>query len=448
MRLVTPVLIEQTLIMFVGLVDTWLAGRYLGEDRFLAAIGLMSYVLWLLPSMFAAAAIGATAMVSRFVGAQDRPAASKVANQALLVGIALAVVVTALVSQLGSRFVLLMQLEDEAAQLAAKYLMVLIPVIPAIMVEQVGIASLRGAGDTLSGFVVMTVVNLVNVVVSASFVCLLDGSTQFKWFGLALGTAIGHGLGATLILGMLLRGRAGLRLGFAGLRPDVNIIVRLLRVGIPGGVDVLAILCCHLWFLSIINGLGTAAAAAHGLAVRIESLAYLPGTAFQVAAATMAGQYLGAGDQRRAKRGVLMACWVGGAIMAGAGLVMFFGAQPLTQLFLGNDPNLSATAATAAGLLRLVAFTMPSLALTMILTGALRGAGDTRWPLAFTFIGFLGIRIPLAYWLSRSEIQLPGVDFLITGVYGAWCAMAVDVILRSILVVVRFFQGGWKKTRV
>jgi Na+-driven multidrug efflux pump len=103
-------------------------------------------------------------------------------------------------------------------------------------------------------------------------------------------------------------------------------------------------------------------------------------------------------------------------------------------------------------LLKIVAFAQPSLALSMILTGALRGAGDTRWPLAFTFLGFLGVRIPLAYFLAWDSVPLPIVHFVLNGyglgVIGAWYAMTADVIVRSLLVLTRFLHGGWKRVRV
>ncbi len=88
---------------------------------------------------------------------------------------------------------------------------------------------------------------------------------------------------------------------------------RIARVGLPGGVDVLSVIGCQLVFLSLVNGLGTLSVAAHGVAIRLESLAYLPGSAFEVAAGTLAGQFLGAGDHRRAIRSVLSALACGSA---------------------------------------------------------------------------------------------------------------------------------------
>jgi len=102
--------------------------------------------------------------------------------------------------------------------------------------------------------------------------------------------------------------------------------------------------------------------------------------------------------------------------------------------------------------MRIVAFATPPLAVAMILTGALRGAGDTRWPLVVTFIGFLGIRIPFAYLLAWDEIHLPLFDYTIIGfglgVAGAWYAMVAEVVLRAVLIVYRFWHGGWKRIKV
>jgi Na+-driven multidrug efflux pump len=245
-------------------------------------------------------------------------------------------------------------------------------------------------------------------------------------------------------------GRAGLKWRFSLLAYDASLVRRLLRVGLPGGVDVTSVLFCHLWYVSIINAISTEAAAAHGVGVRIDSLAYLPGAAFAVAATTLAGQFLGAGDHRRAVKSVLMALFVGGGIMTMAAVWFFFGADSLARFFLGAHSG--DTADLAADLLRIVAFATPALAIAMILTGALRGAGDTRWPLVVTLIGFLGIRIPLAYYLAWDTIYVPVLDVTVDGLGGgvvaAWYAMLVETLLRAGLIALRFWHGGWKRVKV
>ncbi len=449
LRLAVPVLLEQLLVMQVGFVDIWLAGNFL-ESEHLAAMGLMSYILWLIPCVFGAVAVGATAMVARFTGAGDWSMAIRVTHQSLVIGAGVAAATTLFFSLLGHQFVAMLQLPGEAARLATVYLWILTPVIPAMMVEQVGIACLRGAGDTVSGFLAMSVVNVVNVTLSAALVTGWGPFPNLGWAGLAVGTAVGYAVAGAIILVMLLHGRAGLRVTWTGLAPDRDLIRRILRIGLPAGVDMVSIVLCHLWFLSIINSLGVLASAAHGLGVRIESIAYLPGTAFQVAAATLAGQYLGAGDYRRATRSVLTACLMGGGMMSSAGLLFFFGGRWLTAIFLG--PSAIETQALTVPLLKIVALSQPSLAIAMVLSGALRGAGDTRWPLVFTFLGFLGVRIPLAYFLAWDEVPIAWLGVTLNGyglgVIGAWYAMITDVLVRSLLVLVRFFHGGWKSIRL
>ena len=446
LRLALPALAEQLLTVLVGYTDWWLAGHYLQDAPYLAAMGLIAYVLWLLPSMFAAVAIGATALVARFVGAGQWSLAVLASNQAVTVGLVMGVLATVATAWGGPYFVYAMQLEGEAASLAIRYLWVLVPVVPAIMIEQVGIACLRGAGDTVSGFVVKTIVVAINVAVSMSLVIGWGPIPRLGWDGLAIGTAVGHGVGGLLICCLLLVGRAGLTLRVRQLWPDAMLIWRLLRIGIPGGIDTAVILTCHMAFVAIINRIGTLAAAAHGMGVTIESLAYLPGTAFQVAAMTLTGQALGARDPRRAVYSALSTFAVGGALMVAAGFVFYCAPEALTAFFTGTDD--SPTARATVPLLRIVAWAMPSLAVVMILTGALRGAGDTRWTLAISLVGFFCVRLPGACWLAWDSVPLPGTGLELPGwgwgVAGAWYAMLADNLVRSLLVVWRFAHGGWK----
>ncbi len=295
MRLVWPVLLEQLLAMLVGLSDTYLAGRYLSSSH-LAAMTSISYFMWLINSLFAIVAIGATALTARMVGAQDIRGAVRATNQSLLIGAVMAVVLTiagwwylpAAIHGLG--------LEGEPAQFAARFLELLILVLPAVMIETVGIAALRGAGDMITGLVTMGLVNVVNLGLSWTLLHGVGPIPPQGWDGIAIGTAAGHATGGLVLLAVLLRGRGEFRVHLADLRPDWSLIRRILWVGVPGGIDVLVLMVCQMGFLAMINHLGPLATAAHGVAIRIESLAYLPGSAFQLAAATLAGQYLGAGD--------------------------------------------------------------------------------------------------------------------------------------------------------
>jgi putative MATE family efflux protein len=435
-RLVWPVLAEQLLVMLVGFSDTILAGHYLLPAH-LAAMTLISYMIWFLTNLFSFVAIGAVAMTARFVGAQDWAQANRVVNQSFLLGAMLAAGFTTVGLLMGGRLAAVLQLDGESAALATRYLYCLIAVMPLMMLESVGNGCLRGAGDMITGLLTMIVVNVVNIAVSWSLLLGLGPLPEMGWDGLAIGTACGHAVGGLIPLSRLLRGRAGLRIQRSLLKPDRDLMRRILRIGVPGGVDTLSVTSCQLVFLSMVDRLGTVAAAAHGVAIRVESLAYLPGYAFQLAAATLAGQFLGARDYHRANRSVLVACATSGVLMIGVSLSFFFFPNPLVDLFLG--PNQDDVAAVAPRLLQIIAVALPTLALTQVLTGALRGAGDTRWPLVFTFIGFLIVRLPMT-WLLTQEWNW--------GIQGAWYAMAADIIVRCALITARFLTGGWKRVEV
>ena len=436
LRLALPSLAEQMLGSMVMLVDMWLAGQYLKDSPYLAAISLMAYTMWGFNSLFEFVSIGAMALVARFVGAGRRRQARLAMHQALVAGAWIALPAT-VVCWLGTpAFVRLMQLEGQAGELAVTYLRYTVPALTAIMITRIGAACLRGAGDTFGSMLVMGLVNVVNAALGMALVVGI-GTASWGWLGLAIGTTGGYVAGALAMLVMLWSGRAGLRLRLRWLKPRGDLMRRLLRIGVPGGVDVMLIIVCHLWFLSLINRFGDVAAAAHGVGVRIESLAYMPGAAFQIAAGTLAGQFLGAGNARRAGRSVLAACLTGCGLMTFVGALFFFAGEPLARIFV--DAEKQNIIHLAAHLLGIISWAIPLLGLQMILTGALRGAGDTRWPMLFSIIGFLGIRLPLTYYVF---------GYTTWGVQGAWWAMVIDLSARCAMVTWRFFHGGWKRTAV
>ncbi|MBM4005251.1 MAG: MATE family efflux transporter [Planctomycetes bacterium] len=450
LRLAMPVMAEEFLNLLVGYTDWWLTGKFLGTTEHQAAMGLIAYVLWLLPSMFSAAVIGATALIARLVGAGDLPGARRVMHQAFLVGAVLAALATAGVAFGGETFVRWMRLDASAVPLAMEYIAVLAWIVPAIMAEQVAIASLRGAGDTRTGLLAKVAVNVVNTLLCTLLVTGSCGVPKLGWKGLAIGASVGHLVGAVVLILVLLRGRAGLRFEWRELRPIASIIRRLLRVGVPGGMDVLAVVGCHLTYFAIINTLGKEATAGHGLGVQIESLAYCPGSAFQVAIATLAGQLLGAGRADEAARTVRRTSLAAVAFYSAAGAVFYFGGLPLARLFTAASNDRAAE--LAALYLSIVAISMPSLALVVVFSGALRGVGDTVWPLAVTFLGLAILRIPGACWLAWDECTISFLDLRIPGwglgVIGAWYAMVFDVFVRSGLFLGRIVHGGWKRTIV
>jgi Na+-driven multidrug efflux pump len=257
-------------------------------------------------------------------------------------------------------------------------------------------------------------------------------------------------LGGLTILAILARGRSGLRLHARLLWPNADLLRRLLRVSVPAGIDSLSLVVGQLWFLSIVNRLGDVAGGAHGIALQWEALAYLSGAAFGTAAMTLVGQNLGAGRPDRAARSGWTAFALGCGAMSFMGVVFYVLAYPMFALFC-PDPAQRPVIEAGVPVLQLVAFAMPALACSIIFTSALRGAGDTRVPVLFTWVGFLGVRIPLAYFLALPRVDLgplgawPGCGL---GLFGAWLAMFADLLVRGTFFVWRFAGGAWQGMRV
>ena len=436
-----PILVEQSLLYLVGLSDTLLAGRYLSIEH-LAAVTVGTYLLWFLGSLLTIVSVGATALVARFYGANRRPAAVRIAEQSIMLALLIGVAILGVGWIATPWLVRVLNLTGSSADAATLFLRIVLSVTPLLACTTAGIACLRGAGDTCTGMWVMVLVNAINVSLSWSLVCGFGPVPALGFPGIALGTACGEGIGGLVVLAVLARGRSGLRIGPRGMVPAWFEIRRMLRISLPAAGERLTNISCQLWFLSLINNLGPDATAAHGVAIRCEAIAFLTVTAFSVAASTLTGQYLGAGRPDLAGRSASTAWALGVLVLAALGVVLFTQARAMFELFLGGrQPQV---VALGAPVLRVVAFAFPALATIDVLSGALRGAGDTRWPWVFVLVGYLAVRLPLTYLLATPTTN-GGLGW---GLYGAWIAMFADLCVRGLLVAGRFLHGGWRLARV
>ena len=437
-RLATPVLIEQALLYLVGLSDTILTGRYLGEEH-LAAITVASYLFWFLGSLMTVVSVGATALVARLTGARQPSTANRITQQAVTLGLFLGVLVCCAGELVAPALVRALNLEGAAAADATLFLRAVLVSVPLGAIMTAGIACLHGVGDTRTGMWVMFLVNAVNVGLAWPLVRGFGPIPAFGFSGIVAGTAISEGVGGLAILAILARGRSGLRLSWAGAWPDWPECWRILRISLPASGESLTTIVCQLWFLGLINRLGATATAAHGVAIRCEALAFLTATAFSIAARTLVGQYLGAGRSDLATRAGKAAWWHGVVALALIGGLLYATAPAMFTLFLGGRQP--AVVAAGVPVLRIVAFALPFLATMNILTGALQGAGDTRWPWLIVLVGYFGLRIPLTYALTDPT-------WFALGLRGAWLAMFADLAVRGVLMAARFMHGGWRRIEV
>lgn len=441
--LALPTLAQQGLLFVTQVYDQWLAKDYTADHR--AALTTANYLYWFASSYSIVVSVGATALVGRFVGAGDWTMANRATAQTVWLAVAFGLLAS-LAAVVGLPFLLpLLNLGAVPAEIAGRYLLPLAVVFPLQLLMNGGVACLIGAGDTRTGLWVLTGVTAVNVPVAWACSSGGDPNMPDSFTGIAFGTACSYAAGGVAVLLLLLYGRSGLRLTLPNLRPDWALLYRLLRVSVPAALDSLSVACCQLAFLSIVNRLGAVEAAAHNIALRWESLGYLAGGAFAPTAMTLVSQSLGQRRPDLAERGGWLAFGMGATAMTVMGVLFFVLAEPMCRGMTKDDREVG----LAVGALRLIAFAMPAVAAWIILTAALRAAGDTRLPVLISWVGFLGVRLPLAVWFTGKmpfagwEVSGPG-----WGLYGAWVAMVTDLYVRGLLFVWRFVSGKWKTIRV
>ena len=442
-----PVFFEHILGLLVSTSDFLITGKFLAKEH-LAAVCSAGYVVWGLQSIFTFVSVGATAMTARYIGGGMPEKANRAMHQAFNIGLGLTVITLGIWLLFYPQIIAGLYLEGEASELASKYLWLVLPTIPFVMITSVGTASLRGAGNMACGLWIMIAVNAVNILVSWSLATGICGLPNLGFTGVALGTASGFIVGAIVTLVLVLRGSYGLKIHWRMFKPDFRVIRQLLWISIPAGIDMMTIIGCQLWFLGLINSLGVTASAVHGVALRVESWGFAPLNAFCMTATTLVGQFLGAKKPEMAARSTFIIMGLASVFSVCACSVYYFGAEITPYLFL--KANQTALAKACVPLLKLIAFCSAASVVMMTLSGALRGAGDTRVPMVISLIGFLFVRIVLTYVLAFDQFTAFGMTFrgLNMGVTGAWIGMTSDITVRGILLTFRFFHGGWKRIAI
>ena len=433
-KLAWPTVLTMLLQTANSFLDRFFVG-HLGSDA-LAAVGVGGQFMFLLFSVGMSLSVGTSALVARFTGAKESDQATLAANQSLWLGLIAAVLCFALTWPLRGLAVGFMHVNPHAASLCVRYLGMTLLGIPALFLMLILGSVFRGLGDTVTPLRVMVGVNIIHL---GGDWLLIFGNWGFPRMGLVGGaTALvaSQVIGAALYL-WFLRGSpvAGLvrRLGHL----DLDWARRILNIGLPALWQNLSRVLSLLFFTGVLTRSpeATAAVAALTIGLTSESVAFMPGFAFSMAAGTLTGQNLGAGNPRRAERAAWAALQQGMVVMIVMGAVFYLCAVPFSRFFT-DDPQV---VKLAVAYLRIAAISEPFLAFGMILTGALNGAGDTRAPAWAAIVTMWGIRLPLA-WLAIFPLSL--------GAVGAWWAMTISTALNGLLALALFKWGRWKHTVV
>lgn len=434
-------LLEQVLAFFVGLTDLLISGRMaVGAERvaILDAMGLGGYVGWFFNILQGAVATGVMALVARATGAQDHRLANRGLGQGLWLGLAAGVGSLVLLQVGISRLIGWVGLSPAAAVQAESFLRVLAISGPFSGAMFAVNAALRGAGDTRTPFLAMVVVNLVNMAMSWTLVFGPAPLGGHGVAGIATGTVVGWVAGLLTTVVMLGRGKdAGLHWARAALKPHWETMLRILRVGAPQSMEIAGMWLIHAFGIRVIAGLGNEGAlGAHILAIRVESMSFLPGFAIATAAATLVGQYLGAGSKELAEQAVRV-CWrLAVGLMSAMGVLFVLCRYQLVELMA---PGSTLHIQLAAPLLVVCALAQPFFATCIVLKTSMRGAGATGAVMRWSFGSMFFYRVGVLWVLSSyGAISLTGV----------WIVLSLDLFTQALLFSWLHYRGDWLHARV
>ncbi len=389
-----PVMGENALHLLVSLTDTAMA-NYLPKDApdATAAVGTISYFLWLIGLTTSAFGTGATALIARAKGARHRSLANSVCGQSISGVLVLGVVVAAVIFALAWPLVHVSGLHaGRAPEFAHRYLQMLAFAVPFSTVMFVANACLRGAGDTLTPALSMLVVDGINLFLTCTLTRGTLGMPRLGFDGIAIGTTTAYIVGGLLQFSVLLIGRGGVRLHLHRMRLHWLTLKRILRIGVPSGVEVMLMWVAQFIVLKVVNGLqrnSNIVPSAHTDAVRIEGLSYMLGFAVATAAATLVGQNLGARNPRRASRAAYLSFALGGGIMTVFGLLFIFFGGAMSRLL---SPDRQVAELTRQCLF-VTGFIQSAFAASIIFSGALRGAGDTMAVAVLNLASIIFVRL-------------------------------------------------------
>lgn len=428
-QLAWPAILTNLLQSTVGLVGVGIVGRRLGPAA-VAATGIGNRIFFFQQVVLMAVTAGTAALVARAWGAGDRAEAERVTRSSLWLALALALVLALPCVVFADALAGIFRLDAETHALTAIFIRWVSISAPFLAVSFVIGTALRAAGDTLTPLGLGALTMTVNVVALYGLVYGAFGLPALGVAGAALANDVALAIGALATLALWLRGRLVVGVGPAGQDFARDRIGRLMRIGTPAGLEQAAFQLGFTAFIWIVALYGNAANAAYQIGVQILSFSFLVGFGFSIAASTLVGQNLGAGDPAAAERSGWRAMWLAVAVMVvfGSGIIVF--AEPIARLLIQDDEVVR----LAVVFIRILGSVQALMAIEFTLGGALRGAGDTRFPLFVVLAGMVVMRLGTAVTLWR-------LDFEVEWIYAALIA---DYVVKAAMLVARFRSGRWK----
>ncbi len=431
--LAIPMVLEMLMESLFALVDVFWVTR-LGSNA-IATVGLTESMLTLVFSVALGVSLPTTAMVARRTGEKDEEGAAIAATQSIFLGIGIALLTGLPAMIFAHQLLSLMGADNLLIAGGHRYTEIVFGGTAAVMLLFLNNAIFRGAGDASIAMRVLWLSNLINLVLDPCFIFGLGPFPKLGVTGAAVATLIGRSCGVLYQFWMLSNGRSRIRLRPRHLKLVPSVIASLVRVSATGVLQFLIAHTSWLILVRIISTFGSLAVAGYTIGIRIFMFIVLPSWGLSGAAATMVGQNLGAKKPERAERAVYVTAGYNAIYLVALAMVLIF-APHLIVSFFSTDPTVSTYAADC---LRIIGYGNLTYAFGMVMVQAFNGAGDTVTPTLINIVSFWLCEIPLGWYLANRTSL---------GVNGVFTAIPIANTVMTVLSLIVFARGSWKRRRI
>lgn len=434
-KIAWPALAELTLVQLCSVVDTMMVGR-LGSSA-LASVGYCTQPKFLLLAAFIALSSGSTALIARFKGAEEKDNANLALTQSIILSFILSLILSFVGFIFSKEMVIFMGAENEGTiKAATAYMQIQMLGFVFNAVTLAITAGLRGIGKTKVSMYYNLAANVFNVIFNYLLIYGKFGFPRMEVAGASLATVIGQILAFIMAMVVVLNKKAYLHINLKDLfKIDFSMWKRILNIGVPAMFEQVALRIGLIIYTLTVTSLGETLYATHQIGINIMSISFMNGQAFGIAAASLLGQSMGMKRIDKGKAYTFECRKLGMIISLTLSCIFIFLRAPIIELF-SNEKEIIIE---GSKIMIILAINQPIQAGQLILSGALRGAGDTKTVAVATLIGMLLIR-PIS--------SIIAVKYLGLGLLGAWSAVIIDQVVRSVITYVRFAGEKWRHIRV
>ena len=429
--LLIPLIIEQMLNSLMGMVDTLMVSRVGAEA--ISAVSLVDSINNLVLQVFAAMAAGAAIICSQYLGRKDEKGCNDAAKQIVLT----VVVISSVIMIIGVGFrkpllhLIFGSVEEAVMTNAQMYFLITALSYPFIALFQAGAAFYRACGNSKFTMKTALIANVANIVGNTLFIFVL----QMGAAGAAISTLISRALCAFVVFYALRKPGYAIQLkNYFSIRPDLNLIVKILAIGVPSGIENGMFQFGKLAIQSTVSSLGTAAIAAQAMTIIFENVNGMAAVGIGIGLMTVVGQSIGAGRQEEAKY-YIVAGYAEIAMIISC-ILVYIAARPVTVLAGMSEES------TALCMQMILAITIVKPLLwvpSFTPPNGLRAAGDVRFSM---------ITATLTMWLCRVALSIFLMRVVKTGPIGVWYGMFADWGVRGVIFTIRFVRGKWLRFKV